>query len=267
MRNYLVFIICFIPLLLNAEVRFFNGTFEQALALSAREGKPIFVSFETNWCAPCNWMDRYSFSDAVLSDYLNSFYIPVKIDVDKMPGYQIKEKYRVNLLPTLLILNTRGGVLERREQAMEAEDLLWLLKKHNPSPYKPKSTAPSSYDYYYQAPRLYDDVGNLSSTVSYDIPKVYGLYEVDMKQVQYRGFSVQVGAFGQYENVVLEIERLKKELGNVKILVHFDQYNLRPIYKVLVGRFNNEKNAKSYLARIKNKGIDGMVKYLDEMQS
>lgn len=39
-------------------IQFFNGTWEEALALAEKESKPIFLDVYAVWCGPCKALKR-----------------------------------------------------------------------------------------------------------------------------------------------------------------------------------------------------------------
>lgn len=55
---------------------------EEAQAKIKKEPKPIFVDVYTQWCGPCKMLDRNTFSDAKLSDFVNKNFYPVKFDAE-----------------------------------------------------------------------------------------------------------------------------------------------------------------------------------------
>ena len=54
--------------------------FEEAFELQKKVPKPIIVDFYTVWCGPCKLLDRYTFSNKDVAEYLNEYYYAVKFN-------------------------------------------------------------------------------------------------------------------------------------------------------------------------------------------
>jgi len=55
---------------------------EEAQARTKKTPKPLFVDVYTQWCGPCKMLDRNTFSDAKLAEYVNKNFYPVKFDAE-----------------------------------------------------------------------------------------------------------------------------------------------------------------------------------------
>lgn len=55
---------------------------EEAQRLAKKTPKPIFVDVYTDWCGPCKMLDRNTFSDAQLAEYVNKHYYAVKFNAE-----------------------------------------------------------------------------------------------------------------------------------------------------------------------------------------
>jgi len=55
-------------------------TFEEAMAAADRNPKKIFVDVYTDWCGWCKEMDKTTFRDKKVADYINQNFYPVKFD-------------------------------------------------------------------------------------------------------------------------------------------------------------------------------------------
>ena len=55
-------------------------TLEEAQALSAKAPRKIFVDMYTSWCGWCKVMDKNTFSQPEIAQYLNTYFYPVKFD-------------------------------------------------------------------------------------------------------------------------------------------------------------------------------------------
>lgn len=80
-------------------------TWEEAVKMNKANPKKILVDVYTSWCGPCKMMDRMTFADAGVADYVNTNFYPVKFNAES-PGkmnYKGKEysnpKFRSDVPP------------------------------------------------------------------------------------------------------------------------------------------------------------------------
>ncbi|HLP75204.1 MAG TPA: DUF255 domain-containing protein [Bacteroidales bacterium] len=57
-------------------------TIQEAEKLTKESKKPLFIDAYTDWCGWCKKMDKDTFSNPVISDILNSKFIPVKFNAE-----------------------------------------------------------------------------------------------------------------------------------------------------------------------------------------
>ena len=58
-------------------------SFEDAVEAAKEEPRKIFVDVYTSWCTYCKKMDRETFSNPYVANYLNENYYPVKLDAQQ----------------------------------------------------------------------------------------------------------------------------------------------------------------------------------------
>jgi len=93
-------------------------TYEEGMAKAKEHDKPILIDFTASWCGWCKRMDRETFSNAEVVDYMNDNLVPVKVwgDSDKKTSHNgeiMSEKaltrlYGVRGFPTFWFLNSQG---------------------------------------------------------------------------------------------------------------------------------------------------------------
>jgi len=64
-------------------------TFEQAVELNKKEPRKIMVDVYTNWCKWCKEMDKNTFSNPIIAEYLNANYYPVKFNAEQRENINI----------------------------------------------------------------------------------------------------------------------------------------------------------------------------------
>ena len=58
-------------------------TFEQAVELSKKEKRPVFIDVYTDWCGWCKVMDKNTFSEPEVAKLLNEKFYAVKFDAEQ----------------------------------------------------------------------------------------------------------------------------------------------------------------------------------------
>ncbi len=110
---------------------------DEALAAQAKKPKKIFVDMYTNWCGPCKMLDKNTFSNPDVANYINKNFYAVKFNCEgnetvnymgkpyANPGYdpakankrnsshQFTRYMGVNAYPTVLFLDEKGGLINR----------------------------------------------------------------------------------------------------------------------------------------------------------
>lgn len=92
-------------------IEFFHGTWEEALAESKTQDKPIFVDAYTTWCGPCKRMAKTVFTDESVGEFYNANFICMKIDMEKPDGRKFQQKYPVTAYPTLYYIDGNGETI------------------------------------------------------------------------------------------------------------------------------------------------------------
>jgi thioredoxin 1 len=107
-------------------IKYFDGSFDQALAKAKEENKMVFVKAYANWCGTCRKLESKEMSKEVTGSYYNATFINYKlnVDVDKI----VAATYEIQELPTLLYLDNNGVVLKKLVGYRAADDLVKIGK-------------------------------------------------------------------------------------------------------------------------------------------
>lgn len=99
----------------------------QSMEQILSSGKPVFMDFYADWCAPCKQLDRETFSDKRVADKADQFYF-LKVDCTKPDAATraFMELYQVNGMPTLVFLTPGGKEIESLREIgfMDADKFL-----------------------------------------------------------------------------------------------------------------------------------------------
>lgn len=57
-------------------------SFEEALEMNKKKPKKLFVDLYTDWCGWCKKMDKETFTDPVIAQFLNENFYPIKFDAE-----------------------------------------------------------------------------------------------------------------------------------------------------------------------------------------
>lgn len=126
-------------------------TFEQALAAQKKNPKKIMLDAYTTWCGPCKLLDKNTFTNADLIDYVNKNYYAVKFNAEgnevvkfkgqtySNPSFDAEKKGRnsqhqlsqvlgVTAYPTILFLDEDAGIIAPVIGYKTAQELELYLK-------------------------------------------------------------------------------------------------------------------------------------------
>ncbi|WP_425390809.1 DUF255 domain-containing protein [Ekhidna sp.] len=124
MKHLIVLLLIF-PLALNAQIKF-EDSWDEAISKARMSGKLIFLNAYAEWCEPCEEMDEYTFGDLEVSNFYNSNFINVQLDMEDYPGVELAERYTVGVFPSYLFINGNSEVVHRGCGAMDANEFLYL---------------------------------------------------------------------------------------------------------------------------------------------
>lgn len=225
----------------TTSVNFFQGDFNSAQAKAGNEGKLFFLDFHAQWCMPCKWMDQTTFNDSRVAELMNDGYVAIKMDIDETEGFNLKNKYEVQYLPTMLIFNSAGKLIDRIEETMPANKLLAILESHNSAQNRVTVTHMTN-----TAPGK----NNAGSNSVKENQENKALLESYSSSNNNRTFRLQMGVFDQYEYAFKEVNALRDEFVE-PIIVLNDYHNGGVRYKIMMGEFESISEAESFRVIVK----------------
>ena len=119
---------------------------KEAEVVLQTEHKPILIDLYTDWCGWCKVMDKKTYSNEKVIQYINEHFIPVKLDAEtkdvlnwKGKSYKYDQNYRVNSyavfltggqlsFPTTVFLPVDGSSPQPVPGFLEPKDIEVVLK-------------------------------------------------------------------------------------------------------------------------------------------
>lgn len=113
--------------------------YEDGLIMAQESEMHVLIDFSTAWCGYCKKMDRETFKDARVIDYINNNFIAIKVDGDSRREFEVdgfvtserritKEIYGVRGFPTFWFLESDGTKIGRQPGYQPATGFLTLLE-------------------------------------------------------------------------------------------------------------------------------------------
>jgi thiol:disulfide interchange protein len=104
-------------------------SYKEGMVLSKIEKKKVYLHFYADWCGFCRKMAKDTFQDSSVVAYLNSNFIPVRVNTDN--EQQTAANYGVAGLPFNVFLTDRGEPIVSVPGYIPADTMLRMLKEIN----------------------------------------------------------------------------------------------------------------------------------------
>jgi thiol-disulfide isomerase/thioredoxin len=129
MSRYLLLLFVIISWNATAQgIEFFEGSWEEVLAVAKEEKKEVFVDIYTTWCGPCKKLDQTTFKDPKLSNYINENFIPFKVEAEHGPDRDIAYAFGIGGYPVMIFFDAYGIQKIQARGFKKPEALLALAK-------------------------------------------------------------------------------------------------------------------------------------------
>lgn len=157
-----------VPAMVSQEIKWM--TMNEALEAQKKKPKKIFLDAYTTWCGPCKMLDKNTFTNEDVIEYVNKNYYPVKFNAEgaeeinyrgmilKNPGYDPNRKGRnsqhdfaramkITGYPSLVFFDEEGNLIGPIPGYRTPHQLELFLKMFVEEDYK-KITSPEAFQKY-----------------------------------------------------------------------------------------------------------------------
>ncbi len=261
-----------------------------------QQGKLYYVQFTANWCAVCHGLDETVYRDRALVDFMSRHVVAHKVNVDDFvdDGYRWSEQYEVEQLPTILIFDEKGKLVERLEGQQQSASLLAKLQQLRPTGTAAANKTPNPPDVQptplpqnagyapYQAekpvektvpndgaykpfnapvPKMKPVAKPIATMAAPPAPGQYKAYELALSKGPEIGFGLQMGLYAEYDNLIATAEKIRRNHSDIeRFWVIVDNTGAKPAYRLFFGKFATEAEAQAASARYRAKGLPTLVK-------
>ena len=149
-------------------------TLDEALALQKKTPKKIMMDVYTNWCGPCKLLDKKTFQNPDVANYVNKYFYAVKFNGEGNEDITYKEKQftnpsfeparansrnsvhelarylQVNAYPTIVFMDEKAEVIAPIKGYQTPPQLELYLKMFNKDDHK-NITTQEEFNQYYKA--------------------------------------------------------------------------------------------------------------------
>ena len=243
-RNYLIlclFTMAYIPLLQANHM--IESDLYGAVKRARSEGKFVIAQFYTDWCSQCEIIHPDS-PDQLISSDVKDNYILVHVNIDQYRGFQLKNQFEINKLPTLLIFGSDGRLHARIEQRLNPDELSKVLHRtmERNQPVLHEQNISPSHVFQQETPQ---DTGKQNKKAS--------------TSGKERTFQLQLGVYSSFERTKKIVDELKNVVPD-SIIIQHDYKGNTVIYRILTGHFSKLSEAETYRKQLKEvHGIESFI--------
>ncbi len=167
---------------------------------------------------------------------------------------------------TELTNNTRKSKIYNSSPSKEAKIVSVTNRPNSTNHYEDNTTASAVFTgniYKASEPGKVSNTPNKNfSVANNEAVSDIGLYQLNVKKAPRYGYSVQVGAYYDYKNVLTEVAKFQQAFAE-EVLVHISELNGSTCYKVMLGHYTNHEEATKDKVILKEAGAkDSFVKDL-----
>ena len=252
-------------------VPFFKGSFQEMRQQAIQQQKPYIVFFYTDWCNPCQNMQKYTFSNGSVSQFVKEHYLAFSSNAESISpeGNELALRFRITFYPTVLIIGPDGKERARIGGYKQSKEMLALLKQYvgggtapvatsQPTTSIPSTTARTSTAPTTVRPPVVAAARpptTFSGTTPPAPSKVANSLSVETLSVG--SYVVQTGVFTGFKNVVEEVKQLEAK-GFDTAIMHV-VLSGQDAFKVFVGPYTTRAAAAIQQKSLLANGKQGFI--------
>ncbi len=240
----------------DSNLIFSGGSLNAAKQRAERENKLLILEFTAKWCMPCRHMEKNVFSNKDVQNFSQQYAIIYQIDIDE--NKNLKEEFNIEVLPTIILMQSNGTVLSRREESFNAESFMAWIEKN-------KDTGPRP-----ELPMTLEQANDKNLILSipnidlFSIEKEIQNASVSKNKVskdsitQNKLYSVQAGVFTLKINAENMASLLK--INYQEEIEIIEETKEQTLYRVYIGRFNNKDEAEIFRQILEKNNLKALVR-------
>ncbi len=123
--------------------------YDEGVKLAAKTNKPMIIDFYTEWCGWCKKMDKTTYTDPQIIQYINKVFIPIKLNPELKEQYNIAggptdarsvgRSFGVSSYPQTWFVEPNGKKIDKWPGFAPADKFLIVLKYIGDGIYKNQS--------------------------------------------------------------------------------------------------------------------------------
>jgi thioredoxin-related protein len=120
--------------------------YDDGVKLAAKVKKPLLIDFYTDWCGFCKKMDKQTYIDPKIAEYINDHFVAVKLNAESketlnLPegpsnGVNVARSFGVRSYPQTWFMEAGGKKLGGQPGYMPPETFIHFLKYFGDGHYK-----------------------------------------------------------------------------------------------------------------------------------
>jgi thiol:disulfide interchange protein len=105
-----------------------NPNFTYVFQKAIKKRRPIFISFYSEWCETCPYMNDEIIQQSSFNYYLENEFVSFLVDAETMEGNKLAQEYQVVAYPTVLFLNSEGQEISKHIGVVSENKVMQLAK-------------------------------------------------------------------------------------------------------------------------------------------